>query len=472
MVLDTILQALEFAYTFTAWPLIIGILFTGLFLTIRLGGHSMRAIPYAVRQLWAGRTASGEGEIPPFKALMTALSATVGVGNIAGVGTAISVGGPGALFWMWVVATFGIATKYSEAYLAVSYREKRPDGSYVGGPMYYIKNGLGPKFAPLAMAFALFAGIASFGIGNATQSSAIADSMRLVGVPPMVTGVVLACLVGFVVIGGIKRIASWASALVPFMGLLYVSTAVVIVGLNFDEIPAVFSQVFKSAFGGTAVTGGFAGATVWAAIQLGVQRGVTSNEAGLGSAAIAHAAAQTKDPVTQGSVAMLGTIIDTLIVCTLTGLVILLTSSLGAMDPQNASVAATGAALTSHAFAQGLSFGAPIVALCIVVFAYTTILGWSYYGEKCWEYAFGAPSVHVYRVLWVLATLLGPLTLYGADAVGVVINLVWRVSDFLNVLMAMPNLIALVLLSPVLAEGVRQWRKRQAAMSGKETESS
>lgn len=408
----------------------------GLYLTIGLKALPWRAILPAFRLLWNSRHSNQTGDIPPFQALMTALSATIGTGNIAGVATAIVAGGPGAVFWMWVIALFGMATKYAEAVLAVKYREKDELGKFVGGPMYYIKNGLGSRWQWLAIAFSLFGMFAAFGIGNLVQSNSVAAVIHSTfGIQTTVTGIVMAGLAAVVILGGIKRIGQVASKLVPFMATAYILTALVIILGNIHQIPAVVNLIITHAFTDTAATGGFAGATVWAAIRFGVARGIFSNEAGLGSAPIAHAAAQTSNPVTQGKIAMLGTLIDTLVVCTMTAFVILLSGAW--------TSGANGATLSSNAFAAGIpGLGGYIVAIALSVFAFTTVLGWSYYGERCAEYIFGVRSILLYRIAWIIVLFVGAMVSK--------IEIVWSLSDLLNGLMALPNLIALLLLSPIV----------------------
>lgn len=423
-------------------PMLVLILGTGLFLTIGIKGMPLRRLAYGFAMLWKGRQGQGEGDISPFNALMTSLSATIGTGNIAGVGTAIAIGGPGAVFWMWITALVGMATKYSEAVLAVKYRETDELGNHVGGPMYYIRNGLGAKWGWLAIAFAVFGAIAGFGIGNMVQANSVADAVHTnLGVEKWITGVVMAVLVFAVLIGGIKRIAQVAGALVPFMAVAYVLGGLVVIFANIGEVPAAFALIVKQAFTPTAAAGGFAGAAVMLAIQMGVARGIFSNEAGLGSAPIAHAAAKTDDPVRQGSVAMLGTFIDTIIVCTITALVIVLT---GAWDS-----GATGASLSSAAFGQGLpGFGQWVVTFGLIIFAFTTVMGWAVYGERCVEYLFGVKSIMPFRILWVLAIPLGAT---------VKLAFVWLLADTLNALMALPNLIALLLLAPVVFKLTKEY---------------
>jgi AGCS family alanine or glycine:cation symporter len=425
-------------------PMLVLLLGTGIFLTLGLGFLTIRRIPRAFGLLFGGFKGHGDGDIAPFKALMTSLSATIGTGNIAGVATALTLGGPGALFWMWITALFGMATKYAEGVLAVKYREQDDLGGYSGGPMYYIRNGLGSKYRWLAAAFALFGAMAGFGLANTVQSNSVAQVLTdNAQVPWWVTGVVLMVLVGGVILGGIQRIANTAGAVVPAMALAYILMAVIVITLNISEVPAALSTIISSAFSGSAATGGFAGATVWAAIQFGVARGVFSNEAGLGSAPIAHAAAQTKEPVEQGMVAMLGTFIDTLMVCTMTGLVIILT---GVLDS-----GISGASLTAAAFGSTFPGGELVVTVGVVLFATTTMIGWSFYGERCVVYLFGTKGILPFRILWVLAIPVGA----GAD-----LGIIWLIADTLNAFMAIPNLIALLLLSPVVFSLSKDYFKR------------
>jgi AGCS family alanine or glycine:cation symporter len=407
----------------------------GLFLTVGLKIMTILKIPLGFKLLWQGRIPGGDGDISPFNALMTSLAATIGTGNIAGVATAIFLGGPGAIFWMWMTALVGMATKFAEAVLAVHYREEDANGKRVGGPMYYIKNGLGPKWNWMAIAFALFASIAGFGIGNMVQANSIANALQSnFAIPEWLTGIVLILLVGAVLLGGIERISTVAGKLVPIMAIAYMFAGTLVLALNVEAIPGAFSLIFTHAFTPTAATGGFAGAAVWAAIRFGVARGVFSNEAGLGSAPIAHAAAQCKGPVSQGLVAMLGTFIDTIIVCSFTALAILVTGAWTSGE--------TGAALTSRAFDLALpGAGGYIIAASLSVFAFTTILGWSYYCERSLAYLFGVKVIMPFRVVWSLAAYVGATLKLG---------FVWLLADTLNALMAIPNLIALALLSPVV----------------------
>ncbi|WP_193742090.1 alanine/glycine:cation symporter family protein [Prochlorococcus sp. MIT 0707] len=409
------------------WPTVILIAGTGILLMVGLGFMPLLRIPYGVRMLLRNPTSSSEGEISPFQALMTSMAATIGTGNIAGVAVAIAMGGPGAVFWMWLIAIFGIATKYAEALLAVHFREVDPLGNHVGGPMYYIRNGLGPNWAWLGGFFALFGMLAGFGIGNGVQSFEVSSALATIGIPRLLTGVVLGVLVFGVIIGGIKRIAQAASAIVPLMALFYVIACLVIILSNISEVPAAFSTIFSNAFTGEAAASG----TLTQVILMGFKRGIFSNEAGLGSAPIAHAAANTNDPVRQGTIAMLGTFIDTLIICTMTALVIITTGAyLGGESGSDLSIAA---------FNSGLAGSGWVVTAGLVVFALTTVLGWGFYSERCTEYLFGVQAILPFRLVWVAVVVIGAV----AGNRGVV----WDVADTLNGLMAIPNLIALVLLS-------------------------
>jgi AGCS family alanine or glycine:cation symporter len=413
----------------------------GVYLTIGLKLMPWRKIFYGFKLLISGKADKDQGDISPFQALMTALSATIGTGNIAGVATAIVLGGPGAIFWMWITALFGMATKYGEAVLAVKYREVDANGKYVGGPMYYIKNGLGENWKWLGFLFALFGTVAAFGIGNMVQSNSVADALNTnFNIDPLLTGIILSILVALVILGGIKRIGVVASKLVPLMATAYILGSLIVIFSNFGEIGNAFNLIFSSAFSGTAATGGFAGAAVWAAIRFGVARGVFSNEAGLGSAPIAHAAAQTNDPVRQGMIGMLGTFIDTMIICTMTALVILLTGAWTSGE--------TGASLSTLAYGQGISGGNYIVTFGLVIFAFTTLLGWSYYGERCAEFIFGENIIVPYRILWVAATLSGTM---------IKLDLVWLLADVMNGFMAIPNLIALAVLSPIIFKVTKEY---------------
>jgi AGCS family alanine or glycine:cation symporter len=419
-----------------AWGpvMLVLLLGTGIYLSLGLRALTIRKIPTAFKLLFQGRKGEGDGDISPFGALMTSLSATIGTGNIAGVATALALGGPGALFWMWVTALVGMATKYAEAVLAVRFREQDAEGNYSGGPMYYIRNGLAKHWHWLGFAFAGFGALAGFGIANTVQSNSVSQVLSdSFSVPPLVTGLVLMVLVGAVVLGGIKRIASVASWLVPFMAVSYILMALVVIVTHLGEVPQAIVTIVDSAFNGSAAAGGFAGATVWAALRFGVARGIFSNEAGLGSAPIAHAAAKTNEPVQQGMIAMLGTFIDTLVVCTMTGLVIVI------MDVIPTGV--SGASLTSMAFNNAFPGGDIIVAIGLCVFAFTTMIGWSFYGERCVVFLFGTAAILPFRLAWVIAIPVGTV---------IELDMVWLIADTLNAFMALPNLIALLLLSPVV----------------------
>lgn len=418
------------------------ILGTGVILMLGLQFMPILRLGYGFRQLWKGRDSTEDGDITPFNALMTSLSATIGTGNIAGVATAIALGGPGALFWMWCTALVGMATKYSEAVLAVKYREVDEEGNHIGGPMFYIKNGLGEKWKWLGAAFAVFGTLAGFGIGNMVQANSVADVLNSkLSIDPVVTGLVLAVLAALVLLGGIQRIAQVVGKLVPLMALTYLVIGLVILGMNATEIPGAIAFIVESAFNPVAATGGFAGAAVWAAIRFGVARGVFSNEAGLGSAPIAHAAAKTNNAVRQGTIAMLGTFIDTLVICSITGLVIVISGAW--------TTGENGAPLSAMAFDQMLpGIGSYVVTFGLAIFAFTTLLGWSVYGERCAEYLFGVKSIKPFRMLWIIAVPVGAT---------LKLEFVWLVADTLNGLMALPNLIALLLLSPVVFKLTKEY---------------
>ncbi|MCY4045805.1 MAG: sodium:alanine symporter family protein [Cellvibrionales bacterium] len=412
---------------------------TGLFLTIRLKALPWVKTPEALKQLITPHDTKTHGDISPFKALMTSLSATIGTGNIAGVATAIAIGGPGAIFWMWISALFGMATKYAEAVLAVNYREKDTHGQHVGGPMYYIKNGLSKNWQFLAVLFSLFGVIASFGTGNAVQANSIADGLESAfQIPPVASGFVVMIIVGIVILGGIKRIGNFAGKLVPIMGGAYLAAGLLVIGLNAPKIPEAFALIFSTAFTGQSALGGFAGSTMIMAIQMGIARGVFSNESGLGSSPMAHAHA-SNNPVDQGFIAMIGPIFDTLTICTITALAIIVTGVWQTGE--------TGAPLTGLAFAHNLSdAGQIIVAIGLVIFAFTTIVGWSIYGERCVTYLLGEKAIIPFRVLWVIAIPIGATQK---------LETVWLIADTFNALMALPNLIALMLLSPVVVKLTR-----------------
>lgn len=419
------------------------ILGTGLFLQLRLGLTPIRRIGGGFRLLWRGRVgdAGAAGEVTPFAALMTCLAATVGVGNIAGVATAIALGGPGAVFWMWMTALVGMATKYAEVVLAVHYRETDADGRSVGGPMYAIRNGLGPRWAWLGAAFAVFGGLAGFGIGNMVQSNTIAHALgNTFGLDAMLIAFILLALSAAVVLGGIRRIAAVANRLVPAMILAYVAAALTVLVSHAADIPAAFALIIDSAFSPVAAAGGFAGAAVMAAIRYGVARGVFSNEAGLGTAGIAQAAGRSASPVQSGLIGMMGTFIDTIVVCSMTVLAIVVSGAWQSGE--------TGAVLTQLAFESALpDLGGAIVAVSITIFAVTTIFGWAYYGERCWQFLLGPRAIIPYRILWCLAAFAGAVTQ---------LDFAWQLADTLNALMAVPNLIALLALSPVIVRLTRE----------------
>lgn len=416
---------------------------TGIFFTFRMNFFQVRKFIFAMKEtlmkMFVKQENLEEGAITPFQAVSTALAATVGTGNIAGVATAIALGGPGAIFWMWTSAFFGMMTKFAEVVLAVHYREKSPDGGWSGGPMYYIKNGLKSKW--LASAFAILGAFAAFGIGNMVQSNSIAQALNTsFNIPNYITGIVLAIAAALVILGGLKRIASVTEKLVPFMALFYILGGVAILILNASGIPAAFGEIFKHAFSARAATGGFVGVTVMRAMRYGIARGVFTNEAGLGSAPIAHANAQTDHPVRQGLWGIFEVFVDTILICSITALAIL---STGVWMPVNTGgVQLTGAALTTAAFNKGLPGpGGVIVAIGILLFAFSTILGWAFYGEKCAEYLFGPKVNKYYRMLWI------PLVFVGTVAN---LELIWGIADTMNGLMAIPNLIALLGLSGVV----------------------
>ena len=425
-------------------PMIVLILGTGLYLQIRLRWLPLRKIGYGFRMIAKSRKADdmAEGEITPFAALMTALSATIGTGNIAGVATAIALGGPGAVFWMWMTAFVGMATKYAEVVVAVHYRQKDDQGDHVGGPMYAIKNGLGPRWGWLAAAFALFGGLAGFGIGNMVQANSIAEAMEnAFGIPRWSIGLILTVLTGAVVLGGIRRIGAVAEKLVPAMAICYIIAVLFVLAVNFSALPGALMMIITSAFAPTAATGGFIGATVMMGIQRGVARGIFSNEAGLGTAGIAQAAGATRDPVFSGMIGMMGTFIDTIVICTMTALAIMVTGVWTSGE--------SGAALSAAAFETAMrGVGEEILALLLAVFAFTTILGWAFYGEKCWEYLFGSKVEMPFRILWTISVFVGTV---------VSLDFAWLLADTLNALMAIPNLISLLVLTPVVLMLTREY---------------
>lgn len=442
-------------------PLIVLILLAGIFLTIRLKGLQITQLPKALKFMVKNEE-GGTGEVTSFGALCTALSATIGTGNIVGVATAIVAGGPGALFWMWIAAFFGMATKYAEGVLAIKYRVIDQDGHVLGGPFYYIQNGMGMKWKWLAKLFAFFGvGVGLLGIGTFTQvngiTSAVKDffdpnnahTIRIFetdySISVIIAGIILTICVALVLIGGIQRISTVSQIIVPFMAIFYVVSCLIIVALNIKEVPSAIATILKSAFGFDAVAGGVLG-SILISMQKGIARGIFSNEAGLGSAPIAAAAAQTKEPARQGLVSMTGTFIDTIIICTLTGLCIVLTNSY--------NIGLEGVSVTTNAFKQGLPFNGTvssfILMICLVFFAFTTILGWNYYSERCLEYLTHTNQkiVKTYRWIYILAVFTGPF---------MTVSAVWTIADIFNALMAIPNLIALFALSHVVVAETKSY---------------
>ena len=423
------------------WLLIL-LVGTGVFLSCRLGFLQVMKLPRALKLIFFARN-KGDGDIDSFKALCTALAATVGTGNIVGVATAIKLGGPGALFWMWLAAFFGMATKFSEGCLAVKFRQVDDQGNITGGPMYYIEMGLGKKWKPLAVAFALF-GImtAMLGSGTTTQMNAIVSSVQAgFGVSTYITCAIVTVLVAIITFGGLQSISKTASKIVPAMAVIYFIITVIFLVMNSAELPRAIGEVFSGAFNGTAAAGGFAGAGLMLTIRSGIARGLYSNESGLGSAPIVAAAAKTKWPAEQGLISMTGTFIDTIIICTLTGLTIIVSGVW--TGPTN------GAEMTQAAFATTYGSLAPfILTISLTLFAFTTIIGWNYYGERCWEYLFGTKTIKLYR-LGYIAIL--------ASAVFLKLEAIWSLADIVNGLMAIPNLIALLGLSGVITAETKKY---------------
>ncbi|TDT71482.1 AGCS family alanine or glycine:cation symporter [Hypnocyclicus thermotrophus] len=415
-------------------PLLILLMGTGIYLTVKLNLLQILKLPLALKYIFMKNNDKEEGDVSSFAALCTALSATVGTGNIVGVATAIKLGGPGAMFWMWLAAFFGMATKYAEGLLAVKYRKIDENGQMSGGPMYYIQNGLNNKV--LAKMFAIFGiAVAFFGIGTFAQVNAITTaSTILFKVSPTVVGIILTILVALVTLGGIKSISKVAEIVVPVMAILYVLGSLIVIIMNFDKVPGAIGLIFKSAFTKTAAFGGFAGSTLILALRSGVARGVFSNESGLGSAPIAAAAAKTNSAVRQGLISMTGTFFDTIIICSMTGLILVLT---GAWTSK-----LKGAELTRYAFSIGLNnFGEIVVLLGLIFFAFTTIIGWNYYGERCTEYLFGVKGIKGYKYIFIILIAIGPY---------LKLDLIWILADIVNGLMAIPNLIAILGLRKII----------------------
>jgi AGCS family alanine or glycine:cation symporter len=450
-------------------PMLALLLGTGAYLTWILRGLQLRQLGHS---LWLAlvkrRERGAEGDIPHFQALMTALAATVGVGNIAGVATAIAAGGPGALFWMWITGLVGMATKYAEALLGVRYREVDARGRMTGGPMYYLRNGVrGRLGSTLGFLFALFAAFAAFGIGNMVQSNSVADALQSAfGVQPVASGTAIALLAGLVILGGIRWIGRVTSFFVPIMIAFYLLGGLAVLALHWRALPGVVALVVTDAFRPTAAAGGFLGATVREAMRWGVARGVFSNESGLGTGGIAAAAAQTREPVRQALVSMTQTFIDTIVVCSVTGLVIVVSGAWTQIDPITGR-AYTGAPLTAAAFQSGLpgEWGGHLVALGLVFFAFSTLLGWAYYGERAIEYLFGERSIVPYRILFIAAAFFGAVVLQLAEEQTRGFQLVWDFSDTMNGAMAIPNLLGLLLLSGVVARETRAYLARHPTRS-------
>ena len=433
-------------------PLLVLLVGTGILLTFRLKLLQVFKLPQALGLIFSAKN-DGSGDVNSFKALCTALAATVGTGNIVGVATAIKAGGPGALFWMWMAAFFGMATKYSECLLAVKYRTVDANGNISGGPMYYIENGLGKKYKPLAVMFAIFGVLcAYFGIGTFAQVNSIVEITQIsAGIPVVYTGIALTVVVAAVTIGGLKSIATVAAKVVPAMALLYFLTAVGIMIVFADQVPAAIATVLNSAFTPTAAQGGFLGATVMLAMRSGVARGVFSNESGLGSAPIVAAAAKTKWAAEQGLISMTGTFIDTIIICTLTGLSLVVSGVW--CGPLN------GAAMTESAFTMAFpAFGSMLLLVGLVLFAFTTILGWNYYGERCVEYLMGVKAILPYRIIFICLIACGPF---------LKLEEIWVLADIVNGLMAIPNLIALIALSGVVVAETKAYQKHLAEEKNK-----
>lgn len=445
------------------WPLLILLVGTGVYLTLLLRGLQFQELGHALHLALIKRKEEGaQGDISHFHALMTALAATVGTGNIAGVATAISIGGPGALFWMWMTGLVGMATKYAEAVLGVKYRIIDPRGEMNGGPQHYLTRGVGGTFGRvLGLLFAMFASVAAFGIGNMVQSNSVADALRAsFRIDPLWTGVVIAALTGAVIIGGIRSIGRFAGFFVPLMIALYMAGSLVVLIINWRGIPDIFTYVIRDAFSPAAPVGGFAGASLMLGIRMGMARGVFSNESGLGTGGIAAAAAKTSEPVMQALVSMTQTFIDTIVVCSLTGFAIIATGAWKFVNPANGK-GLTGAPLTIQAFSTGLpgDWGGYIVAAGLVLFAYSTLLGWAYYGERNIEYLLGERAIVPYRLIYVIASFLGAWVLTLPQIRG--LQLVWDFADVMNGLMAFPNLVGLLLLSGVVAAETQKYLSRR-----------
>lgn len=455
------------SFAWGPWMLIL-LVGTGVYLSYKVGFIQIRKFTYVMKNTIGkmfDKTELKDGEISPFQAVTTALAATVGTGNIAGVTGAIVVGGPGAVFWMWISAFFGMITKYSEVVLAVKYREKNDKGDWVGGPMYYIKNGLGEKMNWLAVLFCLLGGIAAFGIGNMTQVNTIANSIdnafislgfssvnfvvfgQNVSIIKLVTGIIVSGLIGLVLFGGIKRIGSFAEKLVPIMALIYVIVSIMFLIFNYHFIDDAFMMIFKGAFNARAAIGGGVGIAIMTTIQKGVGRGVFSNEAGLGSAPMAHASTSETNPVKQGLYGIFEVFMDTFIICTITSL-ILLCGYLSGVEIVWGMDAGTELIASSYSSLFGNQIGSLIVAICITLFAFSTILSWALYGSRCCEFIFGTKSIKVYQILFMIVIVIGAC---------LKLDVVWTIADTLNGFMAIPNLIAILTLSPIVIRMTKEY---------------
>lgn len=460
--MDTIIEVNKAVNDFVWGPIMLALLVgTGVYLTVCLGFPQLTRFGYVMKNTLGRifrKTEAGEGEVTPFQAVSTALASTVGTGNIVGVTGAIILGGPGAVFWMWISALFGMCTKFAEVTLAVKYRERNEKGDWCGGPMYYIKNGLGKNWKWLGAVFSVLGAIAAFGIGNIAQINSIASSVNSVTqaffpaaadaekIVSLITGIVVAAFVGVVLIGGVKRIGQVTEKLIPFMAVVYIICSLVVVIAHANAVPAVFASIFRGAFDPSAIAGGAAGITMKTAITKGVGRGVFSNEAGLGSAPIAHAATSEKNPVKQGIYGIFEVFMDTILICTLTSLAVLCS---GAADGHYGDKAFAGVSTAIAGFSTvlGEKVGSGILAVGLLLFATSTILGWALYGTRCIEFLFGSKVVRPYQLLFILVIVIGAV----AD-----LTLVWDISDTLNGLMAVPNLIALLLLSPVVIKMTKE----------------
>lgn len=430
-------------------PLLLLLLGTGAYLTVLLKGMQFRYLGYAIKQVFAKQRENSEGDISHFDALMTSLAGAIGTGTIVGVATGITVGGLGSLFWMWVMALLGMATKYAESLLAVKFREVDAKGEMIGGPMEYIEKGLGWKW--MAAVFAIFGAIAAIGTGNLAQVNSISAAVSgMWDIDPWITGLITAVMTALVIVGGVKSIGHVAGILVPLMAIFYICGGLIIIGLNIERVPEAFATIFRSAFEGQAAVGGFVGSTVMMALQVGVARSIFSNEAGLGIPTMAAAAARTDSPGRQAMITMTGALLSTVIICTITGLVLAVTDSVGSVTETGSLL--TGVALAMKAFGT-IPGGHYVVSIGLILFAFSTVIAWAYYGEKCCEYLFGVRSVIFYRLIYSLLVIPGA---------ALHIQVVWNFADIFNGLMAIPNLIALILLSKVIVTETNAFLKTVA----------